>query len=71
MELKVEALLNDLPKRCCDIYRMSRKDNLTISEIVEKLNISKRTVENQHTNALKHLRTALKYTAIIALMMNH
>jgi RNA polymerase sigma-70 factor (family 1) len=70
-ELKVEALLNDLPKRCRDIYMMSRKENLTISEIAEKLNISKRTVENQLTSALKHLRTALKYSAIIALMMNY
>ena len=64
----VDTLLNDLPKRCREIYKMSRKDNLSISEISVRLNISKRTVENQLTNALKHLRTTLKYMLIIIII---
>lgn len=65
LNLEVDALLNDLPKRCREIYTMSRKENLTINEIAERLDISKRTVENQLTNALKHLRASLKYVGLI------
>lgn len=67
-DLTIDTLLNDLPKRCREIYKMSRKDNLSISEISTRLNISKRTVENQLTNALKHLRTSLKYMLIIIII---
>jgi RNA polymerase sigma-70 factor (ECF subfamily) len=59
--LKVDSLLDGLPKKCREIYLLSRKDHLTINEIADRLNISKRTVENQLTSALKHLRTSLKY----------
>ena len=69
MELRVDTLLNDLPKRCREIYFLSRKENLSIAEIALKLNISKRTVENQLTNALKHLRTTLQYVMTIALIV--
>jgi RNA polymerase sigma-70 factor (ECF subfamily) len=68
-DLKVDALLNELPKRCREIYTMSRKDNLSINEISTRLNISKRTVENQLTNALKHLRTSLKCLMVIILLV--
>ncbi|MEO7214691.1 sigma-70 family RNA polymerase sigma factor [Mucilaginibacter sp.] len=68
-DIKVESLLNDLPKKCREIYLLSRKDNLTITEIAEKLNISKRTVENQLTSALKHLRTSLKYIVLLATIL--
>jgi len=61
--------LNDLPKKCREIYILSRKENLTISEIAQKLNISKRTVENQLTNALKHLRASLKYMMVITTIL--
>lgn len=62
----VESLLNNLPKRCREIYYMSRRDHLSISEIAEQLNISKRTVENQLTTALKHLRTSLKFIILFS-----
>lgn len=62
----IESLLNNLPKRCREIYYMSRRDHLSISEIAEQLNISKRTVENQLTTALKHLRTSLKFIILFS-----
>jgi RNA polymerase sigma-70 factor (ECF subfamily) len=62
---RVDTLLNDLPKRCKEIYLLSRRDNLTITEIAAQFNISKRTVENQLTAALKHLRTSLQYAMIV------
>jgi RNA polymerase sigma-70 factor (family 1) len=66
---KINLLLNDLPKRCREIYYMSRRDNLSISEIAIKLGISKRTVENQLTTALKHLRSALKFTIMLTCIL--
>lgn len=65
LNFEVDHLLNELPKRCREIYSMSRKENLSITEIADRLNISKRTVENQLTNALKHLRASLKYVSLI------
>jgi len=57
--------LEKLPKRCQEIFYMSRMDNLSNQEIADRLGISKRTVENQITAALKHLRTCFKHVSII------
>lgn len=68
LEHKIDTLLNDLPKRCREIYTLSRKENLSIAEISERFNISKRTVENQLTVALKHLRKALEYAVVVSII---
>ncbi len=49
-----------LPERTKIIFQYSRLDNMSSTEIAEKLNISSRTVENQISNALKSLRKFLK-----------
>lgn len=59
LEIKIDTYLTYLPKRCKEIFIMSRKESLSNGEIAKKLDISKRTVENQLTHALKHLRNAL------------
>lgn len=68
LDLEVDHLLNDLPKRCREIYNMSRKENLSIAEIADRLQISRRTVENQLSNALRHLRSGLKYIVLVAIV---
>lgn len=65
LDQKVRVSLEELPLRCREIYLLSRQEHLSITEISEKLSISKRTVENQLTIALKHLRTMLKYTGVL------
>lgn len=65
----VDQLLNKLPKRCREIFVMSRIESLTNSEIADKLSISKRTVENQITVALKYMRAHLKYIAFFILLL--
>ncbi|ARS40428.1 hypothetical protein CA265_12475 [Sphingobacteriaceae bacterium GW460-11-11-14-LB5] len=60
LKTQVSGYLRMLPKRCREIFLMSREENLTNGEIAEKLNISKRSVENQITAALHHLRVNLK-----------
>lgn len=64
----LEIAIADLPPRCREVFWMSRYENLKIAEIAEKLNISKRTVETQISNALKILRVKLiDYISIIIL----
>lgn len=55
----VEASLQGLPDRCREIFLLSRKEQLSIAEIANQLGISRRTVENQLTRALQHIRHSL------------
>jgi len=63
--LELSHYLEKLPKRCQEIFYLSRMDNLSNQEIAGRLGISKRTVENQITMALKHLRSCFKQVSII------
>ena len=56
----IKIALEDLPSRCKEIFYMSRYENYTNEEIAEHFNITKRTVENQLSLALKHVRGNLK-----------
>jgi len=60
MEGCVNSYLNQLPARCKQIFLLSRKEQFSNDEIASQLSISKRTVENQLTHALRHLRLSLK-----------
>lgn len=70
LESMVSCYLNQLPKRCREIFKLSRTEQLSNDEIAERLNISKRTVENQITHALKHLRISLKGLFVISLIIS-
>jgi RNA polymerase sigma-70 factor (ECF subfamily) len=63
--LELSHYLEKLPKRCQEIFYLSRMDNLSNQEIAGRLGISKRTVENQITMALKHLRSCFRQASII------
>jgi RNA polymerase sigma-70 factor (family 1) len=60
LEVAVEDSLRQLPRRCEEIFRLSRHEHMTVNEIAQQLNISHKTVENQLTTALKHLRGSLR-----------
>ncbi|MEM9324946.1 MAG: RNA polymerase sigma-70 factor [Bacteroidota bacterium] len=57
---RVQQAVDALPKKCREIFILSRNAGLTYDEIAEELDISKKTVENQMGIALKKLREALK-----------
>ena len=59
MERLVRDAINSLPKRCRDIFLLSRMKGLKYREISEKLGISVNTVECQMGMALKKLRVKL------------
>jgi RNA polymerase sigma-70 factor (family 1) len=67
LQHQLHQLLLQLPPRCQEIFRMSRFDYLSNEEIAGRLHISIRTVENQLTYALRHLRIHLKDIATVLL----
>lgn len=54
---KLEQCLQPLPARCKEIFILSRKEDLSNDEIAERLRISKRTVENQISQATRFLKS--------------
>jgi RNA polymerase sigma-70 factor (ECF subfamily) len=55
----IHKSLEKLSPRCREIFELSRNNGLSNKDISEKLEISKRTVELQISNALKILRKEL------------
>jgi RNA polymerase sigma-70 factor (family 1) len=69
LENALYLAISELPPRCRSIFRMNRFDGLSNSEIADKLNLSRRTVETQISKALKILRTKMQpYMAILVLL---
>lgn len=66
-EVQLDTYLLGVPKRCKEIFLLSRVQQLSNEEIATQLGISKRTVENQITHALKHLRDSYKELSIAGL----
>lgn len=60
LKTKIKSAVEMLPTRCKMIFIMSRYKNMSHKEIASMLDISYKTVENQMTKALKHLRLELK-----------
>jgi RNA polymerase sigma-70 factor (ECF subfamily) len=59
MEILMDIAISEMPTKRRKIFELSRKDGLSNQEIADKLNISKNTVENHVTSALKNLRMVL------------
>ncbi|MFN7116083.1 MAG: RNA polymerase sigma-70 factor [Saprospiraceae bacterium] len=60
LEKMIEIAIDQLPERCRMVFLLSRFEELSHQEIADQLGISIKTVENQITKALKHLRTVLQ-----------
>jgi RNA polymerase sigma-70 factor (ECF subfamily) len=59
LEKSLSFAVNSLPDACKTIFELSRYDELSLDNIASKLNISKQTVKNQLTKALKLIRDYL------------
>ncbi|MGJ8716209.1 RNA polymerase sigma factor [Maribacter stanieri] len=58
-EIVITNSLKELSPRCQEVYQLSRVENNTNEEIASQLGISKRSVENQVSLALKLIRRNL------------
>ncbi|WEK33936.1 MAG: RNA polymerase sigma-70 factor [Candidatus Pseudobacter hemicellulosilyticus] len=66
---QLQQILLQLPARCQEIFRLSRFEYMTSEEIAQRLGISKRTVENQLTHALRHVRVHLKDMVLLIVFL--
>lgn len=66
---QLQHILLQLPARCQEIFRLSRFEYMSNDEIAQRLGISKRTVENQLTHALRHVRFHLKDMALVMIFV--
>ncbi len=69
LQKKIMQALTKLPKRTHEIFVLSRTKGYSNDEIADMLNLSKRTVETQISNALKILRVELKEYIFILLIL--
>lgn len=60
LQSAIMAAIDSLPERCKLIFSLSRFEDLSHQEISEQLDISKKTIENQMTKALKTIRKAIQ-----------
>ena len=67
-EEKLQKLINEIPERRREIFRLSRFDGLSYKQIAEKLNISENTVDSQIRNALAFLRKEIRKFVVLALL---
>lgn len=63
-----DKAIEKLPKRRKEIFILSRNEGLSNEEIASRLHISKNTVENQMTQALKFLREQLGKETILSIL---
>ncbi|KOH43873.1 RNA polymerase sigma factor [Sunxiuqinia dokdonensis] len=65
---EVHRLVNELPQKRRAIYLMSREEGLSHKEIAHQLGITEKTVENQITLSLKHIRARLNSGSLLSLL---
>ncbi len=66
LEHTLEHVVEKLPSRTKQIYRLSRNRHLAVKEIASELGLSEQTVKNQLSTALHHLRFSLDKLVILA-----
>jgi RNA polymerase sigma-70 factor (family 1) len=65
---KLNTLVDGMPEQRKIIFKMSREENLSNQQIAEKLNLSKRTVENQLYRATQYLSEHIKTDTVFLLL---
>lgn len=61
MEAMIEKEVSQLPPKMQTVFRLSRNEQLSLTEIAEQLHLSKQTVKNQLSASLKRLRASLAH----------
>ena len=64
----IDNIVDDLPEKCQAVFRMSRYEGKSHQEIADTLGISKKTIENHMTKALKTLKSELKRKELLSII---
>lgn len=65
---RLNSLMDKLPKQRKTVFMMSREDGLSNQQIADKLNLSKRTVENQIFRAINYLKKHMGSTMVFLML---
>lgn len=65
LKKSIDEIVRSLPEKCRMVFTLSRVEGLSHREISERMEISKKTIENHMTKALKTLRTELKRKGLL------
>jgi RNA polymerase sigma-70 factor (ECF subfamily) len=68
MLARLDHLVAQMPEQCRNIFILCKEEGLSNQEIAEKLNLSKRTVENQLYRAIRFLKEHLKPDTVFLLL---
>ena len=68
LDAQAKKVINQLSSRRREIFLLSREQGYNNEEIAQRLNISKKTVENQITHSLKFIREQLGSKNLIPLL---
>jgi len=60
LEQQIENVIESMPPRCKEVFKLSRRQQMSYAEIAKELNITTNTVETQIVKALRVLRSGLK-----------
>jgi len=67
---KIETVIDSMPEKCSQVFKLSRQNNLKNREIAEKLGISEKMVEKHISKALLILRHELsEYIGALLLIL--
>ncbi len=66
---QLEVCINKLPEKCRIVFKMSREDEKSNSEIAKELGVSEKNVEAHITRALKILKSSLHVSLPVVLYL--
>ncbi|HAZ02070.1 MAG: hypothetical protein A2W90_09195 [Bacteroidetes bacterium GWF2_42_66] len=68
LKSKIEAVIEELPSKQKEIFKLSRIEGLSHKEIAEKLNISTKTVEYHISQSISILKAKLESFGLISVL---
>lgn len=69
LEKEIYKIIDGLPLKCGQVFRLSRLEGKSHQEISDDMGISKKTIENHMTRALKTLRNQLQRKELLLIVL--
>lgn len=66
MQLYIDMVVSNMPPQRQMVYRLSREQGKSISEIAEIMRLKKKTVENHLNLALREIRKVIKFLILLS-----